>query len=104
MVAPVGLFGKHRYMISGVFFGSSGAKLLSAKHGMYITSLQSSVSLSYVPVLPAITFESTYTGYTGSHTAILLSAVNISWIFAESLFAPSLTNISSADMSTPLSA
>ena len=44
-----------------------------------------------------------YTGYTGSHTAILLSSPKISWIFPESLFAPSETKISSASMSHPLS-
>ena len=46
-------------------------------------------------------FESKYTGYTGSHTAMRVSEAKISCMLAESDFAPSLTNTSSGCTSAP---
>ena len=44
---------------------------------------------------------STYTGYTGSHTATTLSVPKMSPMLPQSLLAPSETKISSGFMSTP---
>ena len=53
---------------------------------------------------PAITLESTYTGYTGSVTATRAASAKISWMLPLSHFEPSLTKISSAPTATPRSA
>src|SRR5699024_671607 len=99
---PVGLFGKHRYIISTFSFGNSGLKLFSAVTGKYTIFSYISFSLLYFPLLPDITFVSKYTGYTGSVIATLLSSANISTIFPQSHFAPSDTKISSALISISL--
>ena len=102
MVAPVGLFGKHRYTTSMRSLGGCGTNPLAGVPSMYSNPSYRPPS-SATPVLPAITLVSTYTGYTGSGTAMRLPEPRISRKLLASGLLPSDRKISSSATCTPRS-